>query len=416
MESTTTRFKTIMLRTRDGDGCGQLAHFIEHAQDEGMEPLWRGWLSQTKYCADGERAAVWLSGLHPYDADRMHTKLREIKGPYPCVKFDSENPGICDGCKHFGKITNPLALGREIVADNTEKEIELVPADPDDPEAPPIKVVRPPPPKGYSYGANGGVFVERMVEEADGTKRKQQVMLLPYDLFVVDLLNKDGEHTVHMVANRPGKPLDLLMPQRYAVSKDECLKTLAQQNVISAFGSGNDKNLYEYVRACVEEASTSKQPIKIPGQYGWQEDGSFVYNGKVYFPDGSTRSVPMPDLVNLTRVTRSQGTLEEWRKLPEMLIRRQLYDHLAIACIAFGAPLMRFTQMSALTFHAGSTDSGTGKSLALSLLNSVWGHPIRYRTGKSTSPVTMQQRMGNLNSLPFTSDEITHKSRQDMEW
>jgi len=416
MESTTTRFKTIMLRTRDGDGCGQLAHFIEHAQDEGMEPLWRGWLSQTKYCADGERAAVWLSGLHPYDADRMHTKLREIKGPYPCVKFDSENPGICDGCKHFGKITNPLALGREIVADNTEKEIELVPADPDDPEAPPIKVVRPPPPKGYSYGANGGVFVERMVEEADGTKRKQQVMLLPYDLFVVDLLNKDGEHTVHMVANRPGKPLDLLMPQRYAVSKDECLKTLAQQNVISAFGSGNDKNLYEYVRACVEEASTSKQPIKIPGQYGWQEDGSFVYNGKVYLTDGSTRSVPMPDLVNLTRVTRSQGTLEEWRKLPEMLIRRQLYDHLAIACIAFGAPLMRFTQMSALTFHAGSTDSGTGKSLALSLLNSVWGHPIRYRTGKSTSPVTMQQRMGNLNSLPFTSDEITHKSRQDMEW
>jgi hypothetical protein len=416
MESTTTRFKTIMLRTRDGDGCGQLAHFIEHAQDEGMEPLWRGWLSQTKYCADGERAAVWLSGLHPYDADRMHTKLREIKGPYPCVKFDSENPGICDGCKHFGKITNPLALGREIVADNTEKEIELVPADPDDPEAPPIKVVRPPPPKGYSYGANGGVFVERMVEEADGTKRKQQVMLLPYDLFVVDLLNKDGEHTVHMVANRPGKPLDLLMPQRYAVSKDECLKTLAQQNVISAFGSGNDKNLYEYVRACVEEASTSKQPIKIPGQYGWQEDGSFVYNGKVYLTDGSTRSVPMPDLVNLTRVTRSQGTLEEWRKLPEMLIRRQLYDHLAIGCIAFGAPLMRFTQMSALTFHAGSTDSGTGKSLALSLLNSVWGHPIRYRTGKSTSPVTMQQRMGNLNSLPFTSDEITHKSRQDMEW
>jgi hypothetical protein len=416
MESTTTRFKTILLRTRDGDGCGQLAHFIEHAQDEGMEPLWRGWLSQTKYCADGERAAVWLSGLHPYDADRMQTKLREIKGPYPCVKFDSENPGICEGCKHFGKITNPLALGREIVADNTEKEIELQPADPDDPEAPPIKVVRPPPPKGYSYGANGGVFVERMVEEADGTKRKQQVMLLPYDLFVVDLLNKDGEHTVHMVANRPGKPLDLLMPQRYAVSKDECLKTLAQQNVISAFGSGNDKNLYEYVRACVEEASTSKQPIKIPGQYGWQEDGSFVYSGKVYFPDGSTRSVPMPDLVNLTRVTRSQGTLEEWRKLPEMLIRRQLYDHLAIACIAFGAPLMRFTQMSALTFHAGSTDSGTGKSLALSLLNSVWGHPIRYRTGKSTSPVTMQQRMGNLNSLPFTSDEITHKSRQDMEW
>jgi hypothetical protein len=28
----------------------------------------------------------------------------------------------------------------------------------------------------------------------------------------------------------------------------------------------------------------------------------------------------------------------------------------------------------------------------------------------------MQQRIGNLNSLPFCSDEITHKSRHDMEW
>lgn len=416
VENTTTRFKNILKRTSEGDGCAQLAHFIEHATDDGMEPLWRAWLSQAKQCADGERAAVWLSQLHPYEPERMQRKLAEIKGPYPCLKFDSENPGVCTGCKHFGKITNPLALGKELVADNAPKEVEIVVEGDEETEVEVIKLVRPTPPKGYMYGAKGGVFVERMVEEADGTKRKQQVMLLPYDLFVVDLLHKDGEHIVHMVANRPGKAVDVLMPQRYAVSKDECLKTLAQQNVLSAFGSGNDKNLYEYVRACVEDASTQKQAIKIPSQYGWQEDDTFVYSGRVFFPDGTTRTMPMPDLANITRVTRSHGSLEGWRKMPEMLIRRRLFDHLAMGCIGFGAPLMQFTQMNALTFHAGSTDSGTGKSLALNLLNSVWGHPIRYRTGKGTSPVTMQQRMGNLNSLPFTSDEITHKSRQDMEW
>jgi len=418
MSNTVSRFKTILNRTREGDGCAQLEHFIEHAHEEGMEPLWRAWLSQTKYCADGERAAVMLSQLHPYDPDRMNAKLRDIKGPYPCLKFDSENPGVCSGCKHFGQITNPLALGKEVVTDNSEKVIEVVQIDTEEPDLPPIpiQVVRPTPPKGFSYGVNGGVFAERMVEEADGTKRKQQVMLLPYDLFVVDLLNKEGEHTVHMMANRPEGATDVLVPQRYTVSKDEMLKTLAQQNIIASFGSGNDKNLFEYVRACIEEASTSKRAIVIPTQYGWQDDGTFVYSGKVYLKDGTTRKVPMPDLSNLTRNTRSMGTLEEWRKLPQMLIRRELYEHLAIGCIAFGAPLMRFTQMNCLTFHAGSTDSGTGKTLALNLLNSVWGHPIKYRTGKGTSPVTMQQRMGNLNSLPFTSDEITHKSRNDMEW
>lgn len=412
MENATSRFRTILQRTSAGTGCAQLAHFVENAQADGMEPLWRAWLSEAKYCTDADKATVWLSKLHPYDPDRMQAKLREIRGPYPCIKFDSENPGLCQKCPHFGKITNPLALGRE--AEVTTEEREVVVAT--DPETPAQVIKRPVPPKGYMYGKNGGVYVEKIVEEADGTKRKQQVMILSYDLFVVDILSKDGEHTVHMLAHRPDKTMDVLIPQRYAVSKDELLKTLAQQNIIAAFGAGNDKNLFEYARACIEEASAAKVPVRIPAQYGWQEDGSFVYSGRVFFPDGRERTLPMPDLVNLTRVTRVKGALEEWRRLPTMLIKRELYDHLAVACIAFGSPLMRFTQMSALTFHAGSTDSGTGKSLALSLLNSVWGHPIHYRTSKGTSPVTMQQRMGNLNSLPFTSDEITHKSRQDMEW
>lgn len=416
LANSVVRFQKILAKTGDGSGCLQLQHYVDHAKDDGMEPLWRGWLSQAKYCVDGEKAAAWLSSLHPYDDERMHIKLREIKGPYPCVKFNSENPGVCEKCKHFGQITNPLALGRELVADNTEKEIEIVPADPEDPEAPAIKVVRPVPPKGYSYGANGGVYVDRIVEEADGTKRKQPVLILPYDMFVVDILNKDNEHTVHMMANRRNAPADVLFPQRAVVSKDELLKALAQQNIMAAFGSGNDKNLFDYVRACVEEASVTKTPLKIPGQYGWQEDNSFVYSGRIFFPDGTTRTVPMPDLQNLTRNTRSMGTLEEWRKFPELMIQRELYDLLAISCIAFGAPLMRFTQFACLTFHAGSTASGTGKTLAMNLINSVWGHPQRYRTGKATSAVTMQQRIGNLNSLPFTSDEITHKSRQEREW
>jgi len=42
-----------------------------------------------------------------------------------------------------------------------------------------------------------------------------------------------------------------LLPQRAVVSKDETVKALASQNIIASFGSGNDKNLFEYVRACV---------------------------------------------------------------------------------------------------------------------------------------------------------------------
>jgi hypothetical protein len=88
-----------------------------------MEPLWRAHLSIAQKCEDGEKASVWLSSLHPYDEDRMRTKLAEIKGPYPCTKFDSENPGVCTGCAHWGKITNPLALGRDTAISVQAKEV-----------------------------------------------------------------------------------------------------------------------------------------------------------------------------------------------------------------------------------------------------------------------------------------------------
>jgi hypothetical protein len=102
-ENSATHFGKIFKRTKAGTGCAQLKHYIEHADDDGMEPLWRAWLSIAKPCVDGERAAIWLTELHPYTEERMRQKLNEIKGPYPCVKFDSENPGICDGVNTLGR-------------------------------------------------------------------------------------------------------------------------------------------------------------------------------------------------------------------------------------------------------------------------------------------------------------------------
>lgn len=414
-------FKRLLVRTQSGDGCAQLDYYTTHATNDGLEPLWRAWLSQAKYCTDGTNATVKLSRLHPYPAERMEQKLREIKGPYPCVKFDSENPGICGGCKHWGRITNPLALAREAVPDTDAKEVTL-PQPADVENAPVVKVLRPEPPRGFFYGTHGGVYIERIEEDDEGKKQKRQVMILPYALFAVDLLKQEHDHLVHMVAMRPDpttdemRVVDVLIPQRTAVSKDEMLKALAQQNVIAAFGAGNDKNLFEYVRACIEKVGLEKRATRVPTQYGWQPDGGFVFAGKTYTAGLHPRAIPMPDLANITRATQPRGSLEAWRQFPEMLVRRGHYDMLALLCVGFGSPLMPFTQMSALTFHAGSTESGTGKSLTLNAVASIWGHPVHYRVGKSTSPVTMQQRCGNLNNLPFVSDEITHKSRLDMEW
>jgi hypothetical protein len=415
LDSQDTLFKNILVKSAEGTGCAQVLHYLQHAQDSGMEPLWRGLLSLTKVCTDGLKAARKLSSLHPYTEERMQQKLRDIKGPYPCSKLDSENPGVCPGCPHWGKITNPLRLGVEVPLQTEEKVFELV-LDPTDIDAKPVSFVRPEAPRGFGYGRTGGVFARKTEEDVEGNSTTKEILILPYDLFVVDVLHVGSVHMAHLVALRPEGPQVMTFPLRNVVSKDDTTKFLAEQNVVSAFGAGNDKNLHEYVRACVEEASVKRKPTVVPTQYGWQEDNSFVLGGKIYMPDGSERSVPMPGLENLTMATRPSGSLDGWRRIVDLLTARQMYDILTHAAIGFGSPLMRFTGLRGMTFHAGHRESGTGKSLALSLMSSVWGNPVDYRTGKSTSPVAMQQRAGNLNSLPFACDELTVKARADSEW
>jgi hypothetical protein len=450
LNNSETRFETIWMKSERGVGCAQLEFYQNNAQQDGMEPLWRGMLSWAKVCTDGDVYAQKLSKLHPYTPERMHQKLAEIKGPYPCLKMDSENPGICPKCPFWGTITNALALGREIVTDNRAKEM-VVPIQATCEDAAPIeesgehtlddfnvddsrpenvktrKILRPPPPRGFDYGKTGGVYRTVKEKDATGVEIKAQIQILPHELFVVDMLRQEQEHQVHLMAIKALSKSGLggsteiehqaiIMPSRAVVSKDDLLKCLASNNIYASFGQVADKHLYDYVRACVENAAQERRVVDIPIQLGWQKDRSFVYNNRIFKKDGAEIPVPMPGLENINRATNSKGTLDDWRKPWELLIQKGMHTMLAVCMDAFGSPLMPFSDHKGFVWHIGSTSSGTGKSLTLSLKAGVWGHPIHYRTGKGTSFVAMQQRAGLLNSLPLLIDEITSKTRNDVEW
>lgn len=415
-QNSVTMFKKILVKTKHGTGCGQLRNYVENASDDGMEPIWRGVLSWAKVCDDGEKAAVWLSDLHPYPHERMHQKMSEIKGPYSCAAMDDMSPGICRDCKHWGKITNPLIFGREMSVVTNETEVEVAAPAGAASDAEPILVAQPEPPRGYAYGQRGGVFMEREELDDQGGAVKKQILLCSHTIFPVDILNNNGMHEVHFCVIRNKQLHEVLVPQKSIASQDETIKHLSSQNIMASFGSGNDKNFYNYIRASVEKLSTEKEPIIMPPSYGWQEDNSFVFAGKVYSANRPPVTVPMPELKNIVMNTRPTGTLEAWKKIINMLIRRKMWDQLAVVMAGAASPLMKFTGLHGLTVHVASSESGTGKSLSLDLAASIWGHPIHYRTGAGTSPVAMQQRLGMLHSLPLITDEITTNNRKDFEW
>jgi hypothetical protein len=409
IENSATYFKNITT-------CAQINYYKEHATEDGMEPLWRGVLSIAKFCDDGEEEGLAISAMHPYDTARHNEKWHAIKGPYGCLKFDEANPGVCETCPHYNKFTNPLALGREIKVDVEQKEVVVERVQEEEAVLTPQTITRPTPPKGFAFGSNGGVFMDRMVEDEQGGKSRKQVMLLPYDLFAVDILNSNGDHLVHLLAFRPEGAVDILIPQKSIVSKDETVKALANQNVIAAYGSGNDKNLFDYIRGCVEFISANKRAVKVPNNCGWQADNTFVYNSRILSYNGSEVYVPTPALDNINQSTVPTGTIENWRKVFNMLIAKEEWSVLAMSLVGPASLLMNFTKFNGCVYHLGSSDSGTGKSLTLELAASFFGHPERYRVTQSTSIVASQQRQGLLNSLPFIIDETTSKSREDFEW
>jgi hypothetical protein len=423
MDNSETRFEDIIKRPV-ATGCGQIQYYLLHATEQNMEPLWRANLSWADKCIDGVKSCEILTDMHPYDRGLMHKKLNDIKengGPYSCSATDKLHAGICPSCPHWGKITNPLALGRSFTTSIEPKKIAL------DTSALTINsnidiktgvgtVIRSSPPRGFSYGDKGGVF--RNVGTTD-LKTKittyEEVMVLPYDLFAIDLLNQNGTHYVHMIAMRPEGSIEITIPQRLLLKKEELLGWLANNNIV-ALHAGVDHHLYTFVRDSCQEISSSRGALKIPDHCGWQEDNSFVINSRIYTTKGITK-MPMPDLENINRACVPLGELAKWRKLMDFLQKRQMYDLMCFGLAGFGAPLYRFTKMTeCVTFHFGSTYSGTGKSLALNMVSSIWGNPAKFRIPPDTSDTTMFGRAGRLHSLPFVVDEATTKIRRDPEW
>lgn len=414
--NTVTFFKNIIVRTAAGEGCEQLKYYMEHAQEDGMEPLWRGLLSWAKCCDDGPKAAAVLSAMHPYDTARMQAKYSEITGPYPCAKMDSENPGVCAQCTQRGGVKNALAFGRSV---NTVTERPAPQPEADEETQTFTQATQPKAPRGFSYGASGGVYYNKPSEKAGSVG--QEIMLTSYDFYMTRMFRDGSAYHSEFTAVKGSKRITFTIPNKEMTSMAECVKTLAANNIIAVSGSGCDAYMYAYVRACMIEASVLESVVNIPPRYGWQDDGSFAVGDVVLSSVGPTYNYSFVSdrMDNLIKATQTKGTVADWAKVFHMMRDKGLFGHLACAGAGFGSVLMQFMPAGsrASTLHMCSRDTGAGKSLAQAMAISVWGDTSKYLVASTTSERTMLQRAGLLGSLPLCIDEITNKSREfNREW
>jgi uncharacterized protein (DUF927 family) len=396
------RFKQIMMKSAEGTGCAQLLHCYQNQADID-EPLWRSALSIAAFCEDGESAAHKMSDQYPgydsYEVTRKVADLRANGGPHHCTTFEKLNPGGCEGCPHKGKIKSPIILGLTVAeAELVEGEYEV-----EDKEGEVQHIPEYPFP--FFRGKNGGIYKQPKDDE------EEAAIVYEHDLYVHKLLTdpEDGEVALFRLHLPLEGRKEFAIPLVSVSTKDELRKALAKRGVM-AFPKQND-NLHTFVTAFVKTLQYKMKAEIMRTQFGWTDnDAKIILGDKEITKDGVFYSPPSHATRTIAEKMEPKGSLELWKEVFNMYGRPGLEPNAFAALTAFGSPLLRFTGMSGAIINVIHRSSGSGKSTALYMCNSVIGHPVGLASIWKDTQNAKMHRLGVMNNFANTIDEITNTS------
>ena len=409
----TSRFKTILTKTLNDEGCAQLKLAITD-QENAPEPLWRAALSIATHCCDREKAIHKISAFHPeYDPEDTERKAAQIKGPYTCAKFDEMNPGVCAGCPSYGKVKSPIVLGKEL-AEATEADYVVQEPAADLPNAPVQTYVIPKYPTPYTRGKNGGIYIREETEDDQGNTQFVDKLVYHNDLYVVSRLNDPdvGESIVLRLHLPKDGVREFTMPLHAVGSREDFRKTMATQGVATLKPEG----LMNYVNKWVNELQLQCAADEARRQFGWTDGtfSSFILGKMEITKDGIKSNPPSAATVGLMPAFEPKGTLEHWKELMEMYNRPGLEAHQYVIGAGFGSVLMELMPINGVVLHLHSTDSGHGKTTALFSAASIWGDPDKLVLQKEDTHNSKMNRAEVYKNLPFLLDEMTNTKPQDL--
>lgn len=396
------RYKTIMMKSVAGEGCNQLVHCFKN-QAEIEEPLWRAALSITAFCVDGNESAHKMSSKYPgYDPTEVERKVEYIRrtgGPYRCETFEKLNPSGCEGCAHKDKIKSPIVLGLEI-AEADDNEVETV-----EETGEAQKYVIPEYPFPFFRGQKGGIY-RRPSNESDET---EPVMVYEHDLYVVKRMHDPeiGETLLFRLHLPRDGVREFSVPLSSAVVKEKLRDALAPHGVAPT-GKQVDALLF-YVTSFVKNLQYANKAEIMRTQFGWADkDSKFILGDREITKDGVFYSPPSALTKIEAGLMHPKGTLDKWKEVFNLYARKGMEPNAFAALTAFGSPLLKFTGLSGAIINVIYPRSGSGKSTTLYVCNSVYGEPVKLASIWKDTANAKIHRLGVLNNLPNTIDEITN--------
>jgi hypothetical protein len=327
------RFKTIMIKSANGEGCNQLLNCFEN-QNGIEEPLWRSALSIAAFCVDGDSAAHKLSrdheGYDPAEVDLKVANLRRNGGPHHCATFAKQNPQGCIDCIHSGKIKSPIMLGVEIEEADAEDNEYAVEDENGEVEIQHI----PEYPFPFFRGKKGGIYI-RSEGEDDEVEPK---LVYEHDFYVVKRMRDPeiGEVALFRL-HLPHDGIREFSISTMAISSpDELRKQLAHNGVV-AHKSQYDL-LARFVVFFIKNLQYVKKAETMRTQFGWVEgDSKFILGEREITKDGVFYSPPSSVTKDIAAKLIAKGSMEKWKEAFNMYARPGLEPHAFANCSARAA-------------------------------------------------------------------------------
>lgn len=388
-------------------------------QDKVGEPLWYDVLGIAGFCYDGPAAAHRASRLHPgYDKESTAKKLQHrisAAGPTTCERFRAAAGSQCASCPH--DVTSPIVLGNPknliitpkvnaLTAPPTHKDIRLIPyqfqvrcpsGKPDANGNQPWDWVR-----IATHGARP--LLELRLQDSNGVASNYVWM---------ETYNDKLQPQTHFVI--PSQSITNSMQFGAECSKQGYY--LEYETMPAAY-----RRFHKIMRTWVEDMKAAQGSVVTFKSFGWTgpdianaKKDSFLLGTKLYNKDGTYDAPIIPALATYQYHLHSQGSLSEWTRAVDNYNLPGMEAYMYLSWIAFGAPLMCFTNNGSIIAHIMG-DTGAGKTSLQRTILSVYGEYLGQQLlDVNTSTLnSVGKTMGLFNSLPYCKEEATDTDVQEL--
>lgn len=386
--------------------CQQINWAVEN-QDKVTEPFWYALIGVAAFCEDPEDTAKRWSEDHPGYSEtatlkKMEQWREQATGPSTCAKFEAERPVGCKGCPFAGKIGSPARLGVRY------KEVDT------SAEAPEDAVTEIEIPKPFKRTSKG---IMATIDDTD-------VEVAPFDIYPLSYGYDEhlGYEVVQFMWDRPHVGWTVLTLRQAFLADGtyrEFVGCVADQGIVL-----QTKRQTEYFQIMMRSYMNELRRIRtVTNHYstmGWKEDNNVFVLGDDLYKRNSNGTVEKTTIRLATHVSRAgsdmytvKGSFETWKAGTAILGKAKMYPHQFSIGVGLASILMQFTGLKGVTVSFYGP-SGSGKSQAQIMQQSLWGDPEKLHFQSKFTPNSLFSRFGLYGNLPMTVDEATQMTDKDV--